>query len=126
MKKSILFSALALIAFSTATIASVLEVCNHKPLISHELPKGSPLHVAIQKGEIDLVKKMIEYGADVNEVSLGLTPLMVAARYNKVEIIRYLLSHGAHADKKDEKGFTALRYAELSLANEAALVLKQA
>ena len=82
--------------------------------------------MAIQKGEIDLVKKMVEYGADVNERSAGMTPLMVAARYNKAEIIKFLLANGAHTYIKDDKGFTALKYAELSLANEAITILKQA
>ncbi len=126
MKKSI-FYALALVACSTAVFASVVGPNPaQKPLAALNAPKAAPLHVAIQKGEIDLVKKMVAYGADVNEFSSGMTPLMVAARYNKVEIIKFLLAHGAKVDFKDSKGFTALKYAELSLATDAALILKQA
>ena len=61
---------------------------------------------------------------DVNEASNGMTPLMVAARFNKVEIITLLISKGARVGDKDEKGFTALKYAELSKANEAISALK--
>lgn len=126
MKKSIIYT-FALVAISTAVSASVANThLIQKPVVAVNAPKTGPLHVAIQKGEIDLVKKMIEYGADVNEFSSGMTPLMVAARYNKVEIVKFLLAHGAKADSKDDKGFTALKYAELSLATDAALVLKQA
>ena len=80
--------------------------------------------VAISKGEIDLVKKLIDYGADVNEKSNGLTPLMIAARYNKVEIIKLLLANGAHLKEKNEIGITALKYAEISNAKEAIVFLK--
>ena len=54
-----------------------------------------------------------------------MTPLMVAARYNKVEIIKFLLANGAQSDTKSESGLTALKYAELSKANEAIEILKQ-
>ena len=126
MKKSIFYT-VALVACSTVLFASVAETKPIQRTVTMlNAPKAGPLHVAIQKGEIDLVKKMIEYGADVNELSSGMTPLMVAARYNKVEIIKFLLAHGAKVDFKDSKGFTALKYAELSLATDAALILKQA
>jgi ankyrin repeat protein len=126
-KKSIIYTGIALVAFSTVVLASVSRTNfpQNQP-IALSAPKATPLHIAIQKGEIDLVKKMVEYGANVNEFSLGMTPLMVAARYNKVEIIKFLLANGANTDIKDEKGFTALKYAEISLANDAALLLKQA
>lgn len=62
---------------------------------------------------------------NVNEKSNGMSPLMFAARYNKVEIIKILLANGANPNSKDEKGFTALKYAQLSNANDAVLILKQ-
>ena len=62
---------------------------------------------------------------NVNEKSNGMSPLMFAARYNKVEIIKILLANGANPNSKDEKGLTALKYAQLSNANDAVLILKQ-
>jgi len=85
----------------------------------------TPLCVAISKGEVEFVKKLIEYGASVNEKSNGMTPLMVAARFNNVEILKLLVSNGADKSEKDDKGFTALKYAELSGAKEAVAFLKQ-
>jgi ankyrin repeat protein len=124
MKKSIICSGLALATFSNVAIASN---SHQQTTTNNQLFLGSPtpLCVAISKGEIDMVKKLIEYGADVNEKSNGMTPLMTAARYNKVEIIKVLLSKGAHLKQKDEKGFDALKYAELSNATDAAILLKQ-
>ncbi|WP_317163834.1 ankyrin repeat domain-containing protein [Flavobacterium phycosphaerae] len=87
---------------------------------------NSPLCTAIYKGDLTTVKKFVEYGADVNEESNGMTPLMFAARYNKVDIIKYLLEKGAKKEVKDERGYTALKYAEFSNSQEALAILKQA
>ena len=123
MKKSVIYLSVAVLAFSTSSFAMNVkdELTSHTIALS---AKNTPLCIAIQKGEIDLVKKLIEYGADVNEKSFGMTPLMIAARYNKVEIIKILLEKGAKQNEKDEKGFTALKYAQLSYAKEAESLLK--
>jgi hypothetical protein len=123
MKKSVIYLGLAVLAFSTSSFAANVK----EESTSHSISlyaKNTPLCIAIQKGEIELVKKLIDYGADVNEKSFGMTPLMVAARYNKVEIIKLLLDKGARQNDKDEKGFTALKYAQLSFAKEAESVLR--
>jgi len=123
MKKSVIYLSAAFLAFSTSSFALNEQ---HEPT-SHTVAlyaKNTPLCIAIQKGEIDFVKKLINYGVDVNEKSFGMTPLMVAARYNKVEIIKLLLDSGARQNEKDDKGFTALKHAQLSYAKEAEVLLK--
>lgn len=122
MKKSILYLSVTLLTFSTATFATNVVITPMN--VTSFYAKNTTLCIAIQKGEIDIVKKLIEYGADVNEKSFGMTPLMVAARYNKVEIMKLLISNGAISTTKDEKGFTALKYAELSNAIGAIELLK--
>lgn len=125
MKKSIVSLGVALVAFanvSLASNASSFSGIKNKIEFSETI---TPLSVAISKGDIETVKKFVEYGADVNENSNGLSPLMIAARYNKTEIIKFLLSKGARLDEKDENGFTALKHAQLSNANEAILLLKK-
>ena len=125
MKKSIVYLGVALVAFANVSFASngnSFSEIKNKIEFSETI---TPLSVAISKGDIESVKKFIEYGADVNEKSNGLSPLMIAARYNKTEIIKVLLSKGARLNEKDENGFTALKYAELSNANEAIQLLKQ-
>ncbi|RZJ75902.1 MAG: ankyrin repeat domain-containing protein [Flavobacterium sp.] len=125
MKKSIIYLGLALVAFSNVTIAS-----NVATTPQFELVKGfkdtTPLAAAICKGDVETVKKFIEYGANVNEKSNGMTPLMLAARYNNVEIINLLLEKGADLKMTNDKGLSALKYAELSNATEAIAALKKA
>ena len=110
--------------FSNVAIANATEVV--KPAFAKELRTATPLATAIAKGDVETVKKFIEYGADVNEKSNGMTPLMIAARYNQVEIIKVLLDKGANLKLTDDKGLSALRYAELSNATQAADTLRLA
>ncbi|MFT3796423.1 ankyrin repeat domain-containing protein [Flavobacterium sp.] len=122
MKKTIIILGAAFIAFSNVSFAS--NESFPKTISTVEF-SSTPLCVAISKGEVEVVKKFVEYGADVNEMSNDMTPLMVAARYNNVEIIKFLLENGANKDKKNEKGYTALKYATLSNAKEAMELLKK-
>ena len=48
-----------------------------------------------------------------------MTPLMFAARQNKVEIVKLLLSKSAKLKTKSDQGMTALDYAERSKATES-------
>ncbi|WP_343487725.1 ankyrin repeat domain-containing protein [Allomuricauda sp. d1] len=80
---------------------------------------------AIIKGDVETVKKMIELGEDVNRKSLGMAPIHFAARYNKAEILELLIENGADVKKKCDKGYTAMKHAELSNATDAIAVLEE-
>jgi len=126
MKKTIIYSALALVlAFTNVTMANNVGTASKFELIG-ERGVTTPLGIAISKGDVATVKKLIEYGASVHEKCNGMTPLMIAARYNQSEIITLLLKSGANVKEKDERGLTALRHAEASNAKEAAVLLKEA
>ena len=123
MKKTIIYLGLALVSIANVTFASTSEnFTNQKELVYNT---NTPLCNAIVKGDMETVKKFIEYGADVNETQNGMTPLMTAARYNKVEILKILVEKGAKVNAKDERGNNALKYATLSNATEAIAYLKQ-
>lgn len=70
----------------------------------------------IRKGDLKAVKSMIDAGTDIDQKSVGMTPLMYAARYNKIEIVNLLISKGANLKVKSNRGYTALEYAEMSKA----------
>lgn len=126
MKKSIVYLSLALVAFTNVAFASTTEALTEQSAVVTNYYGNTPLANAIAKGDVAAVKKFIEYGADVNEKSNGVTPLMLAARYNNVEVIKLLLANGANVKVKDGKGNTALKYAEMSNATQAVDTLKAA
>ena len=122
MKKTLVCLGMMFASFTNAALAASDSLITDQITIATS--GVTPLCTAISKGEIEIVKKFVEYGADVNERSNGMTPLMVAARYNQVEIMEYLISKGADMSAKSENGFTALKYAELSNAQDAVSYLK--
>ena len=62
------------------------------------------------------IKKCMSYryGADVNYSDGDNTPLMEAARNGHIEIMKYLISHGADIHKTDNSGKTCLHVAVLN------------
>lgn len=125
MKKTFL-STLMIVCIASVSFASVEKLAtNNEPLHELTAPQVSPFCLAIVKGDLDTVKKMIEFGTDVNEKSQGMTPLMYAARYNRVEIIKLLVNKGAKIKTKNDKGYNAMKYAEFSNAKEAIAILEE-
>lgn len=118
MKK--LFLSLALVSGMVVSAAPLtfnepVETSNNEVIFTIEVNTFCKL---ITKGDIDAVKSMIAAGTNINEKSVGMTPLMYAARYNRVEIVSLLIASGADLKTKSNRGFTALEYAEMSKAND--------
>jgi ankyrin repeat protein len=92
---------------------------------------STPLHVAAQAGNLVLVKQLLEKGADPNVrtaaaaplaarggggggravVGGSLTPLMIAARANHLELMKTLIAGGADPKLRSDNGSTLLMYA---------------
>ncbi|HJD20011.1 MAG TPA: ankyrin repeat domain-containing protein, partial [Candidatus Avelusimicrobium excrementipullorum] len=73
----------------------------------------TPLTVAAEKGNMDIIKLLVEEGsASVNlNSSYGVTPLIAAAAAGQREAVDYLLQNGADPTAKDDLGKTALLHA---------------
>jgi ankyrin repeat protein len=69
----------------------------------------SPLMMAALKGQLELVKKLVDRGADVNKT--GWTPLHYAATGGHLEIMRVLLDRYAYIDAESPNGTTPLMMA---------------
>src|SRR5690606_29442122 len=95
MKKTIIISAIALgFAFSTSNATTTVTTAPATTLVKTKI-SVSTFSMSIVKGDFETVKKLIEFGADVNATSNGMTPAMFAARYNRADILKLLVGHGA-------------------------------
>lgn len=83
----------------------------------------SSLCKAVMKGDVDEVRSLIALGEELNEKSLGLTPAMYAARYNKAEVLKVLMLNGANLNIKSDKGYTVKEIAKMSNAKDVLQVL---
>jgi len=81
----------------------------------------TPLHIAAQEGSLELVRKLVSKGADLNArtektkvpdagyfraPSGEQTPLLLAAKFNQVDVMRVLIAAGADTKLKAQDGTT--------------------
>jgi ankyrin repeat protein len=70
--------------------------------------KVTALHGAVARRDVEIVKLLLEAGADSNaKQERGFVPLHDAAANGNSALVELLLKHGAHADTKTDDGKTA-------------------
>ena len=68
-----------------------------------------PLHMVAWIGDVELVGRLLDLGAHVDDRDAGgNTPLHLAAHRGHMAVIRLLLARGADVDARDGAGHTAL------------------
>jgi len=126
MKKTVFILAIAFVAFISNVNAK--EITTFTPNSTIEVIEKSGVNsflIAVTKGDLDTVKKLIEFGENVNQkTTSGMTPAMYAARYNRVEILEVLIKNGADLNAKCKLGHKALHYAKAAKAKEAMKIIK--
>ena len=85
------------------------------------------LYLALQRGDIDQIKRHIHWGTDINEIDPdGRRPLHVVAENGRVVQVELLLAHGAEVNALDRSNRTALQRAILAGRTQVAdLLLRQ-
>ncbi|KAK1941498.1 Ankyrin repeat domain-containing protein 50 [Phytophthora citrophthora] len=64
---------------------------------------------ATWEGHLDMIRNLVEQGADVNaKAKYSATALVESARNGHFEVVRYLIEHGADINGKDAIGDTAV------------------
>jgi RNA polymerase sigma factor (sigma-70 family) len=74
----------------------------------------TPLHLAAHYGQLDLVKLLVEHGADMEAIAenaVGNTPISAAGFGDRRDIVAYLLERGAAVDAPNAWGSTCLHRA---------------
>ncbi|XP_018587758.2 B-cell lymphoma 3 protein homolog [Scleropages formosus] len=84
---------------------SCLKVRNYEGL--------TPLHLAVQKGDKELVRLLLDSGADIDAVDFksGRSPLIHAVENNNMEMISMLIESGVNVNAQSYSGNTALHSA---------------
>ena len=98
-KKAVLFLC-KLISLSTNNNLSNEE--ENKGMNIPDILGRTPLHQAAAKGDLDIIKYLIKFGANVNSKTIsGETPLMKAIAFYQTEGAKLLLKYGADPEMKN-------------------------
>ncbi|MFS1514347.1 suppressor of fused domain protein [Chengkuizengella sp. SCS-71B] len=88
-------------AIKKGNLEKVVELIDSNvELLNMMTPFGTWLHVAASRGELDIVKKLIELGLNINMLGgvYGGGALNEAASAGHIDVVRYLLSCGAEME----------------------------
>lgn len=87
---------------------------------------GLPLHVAVQGGDYELVRLLLEKGANIEIVDKdGRTALMFAVKSGQSQVVKLLLDAGANIDTTDVNGLSALRMAKANYSEDIVELLRR-
>lgn len=109
-----------------ASMAGMVEVCKRLIALDADVNKTgwTPLHYAASGGHIEVIKLLLSHSAYIDAESPNLTtPLMMAAMYGSPQAVELLLTEGADASLKNQKGMTALDFADVADKQASAKIL---
>ncbi|KAK2027332.1 hypothetical protein LX32DRAFT_564597 [Colletotrichum zoysiae] len=90
----------------------VRELVNEVPTRPGRYLEHSPLHDAVEEGQADIARLLLQYGADVNRQNQAQrTPLHTAVQADDLEMVKLLTDHGASLHIRDSHGRTAIELA---------------
>lgn len=80
---------------------------------SERSAKAEALAKAAERGDVSMLKLLVEQGADINGINRwgSETALMKAAYYGHADAARWLIDRGADIEARDSRGNTALNHA---------------
>jgi ankyrin repeat protein len=98
------------------TIKRIIQMLykNHVNINGKDCLGYTPLHILIssqpdtQADDTDIAQYLLDLGADINNKSCGITPLMTAVKRNNFKMVSFLLRAGADVNATNSSGLTAL------------------
>ena len=84
----------------------------------------TPLHFAVEGGQADIVRYLLDKGADINARNVaGETPLHYAAGWGFLDVIALLIEKGADVKARSNEGDTPLHYVRFQAITPVAKIL---
>ena len=119
-------SVLMLISFTEINPALINRFHYAVPIDSRGEIGSTALHGAAISKQIDVVRLLLQKGADVNKQNdLGWTPLHGAALVNSTNVIRLLLDQGASTNIENNFGEKPIHWARQKYNKETVHLLKK-
>jgi hypothetical protein len=109
-----------------AAIAGMADICERLIKLDADVnkPGWAPLHYAASGGHAEVVRLLLAHSAYIDALSPNkTTPLMMAAMYGNSEVVELLITEGADLRLKNDKGLSALDFAEAGGREASAKVI---
>ena len=101
-----------LIACKNVNTEKVERILDQNEITPKQLNKMCMLHKATRWCDVDLVRRLLKFGASPNVLNRpNDTPLLLAAKDGELEIVKELLNFGAKVNVRDCIGLTPIFYA---------------
>ena len=105
--------------FSLVEVRKRISKLNEKSVNKEDKQGSTLLKQAIRHGDEEIVKLLLEKGADIHKKgNFGWTPLHSAVEFGNVEAVKLLLEKGAKTDITDGLGYTPLEMAQEKLSRK--------
>jgi uncharacterized protein len=83
----------------------------------------APMVLAAEVGSVSILQVLLAGGAEINQKKSGRTAFLAACERGNLEVVEFLLDHGAHAIDKTDAGKPALEFAVNSGKSEVVRTL---
>ncbi|KAB0795416.1 hypothetical protein PPYR_12255 [Photinus pyralis] len=111
-------------AASRGYLLTVKVLLNHGADVNYSTKNGSALFAAVQNEHTDIVRLLLQQGADVKITNhLDFTALSLAACQDNIEILKLLLHYNSDIEHKSKYGLTPLLHAAKKGQTEIAKIL---